>query len=95
MSSRSVSPEQAGGAGVQQPDSIAIPVSCHLAYEVQVTGSTTSQMKKKTKTMTKKQSKVKQFTYSFAPTKDNYIELLNTMIIKHTTLKVKNKASDE
>ena len=85
MSSNGNSPEP-----TSQPVALAVPISCHLLYEV----STTSQSKKKTKT-TKKGSKVKQFMHSFSPTKSNYVELLNTMIVKHMSLKVKNKVSDE
>ena len=73
-----------------QHNAFTVSVSCHLVYEV----STSSQSKKKTVKTTKKNSKVKQFNFSFAPTKSNYIELLNTLISKHT-LKIKNKASDE
>jgi hypothetical protein len=49
---------------------------------------------KKVKMTTKKETKV---TYNFTPTKSNYVELLNTMITRHTSLKVKSKlgASDK
>ena len=87
MSSNGNSPEP-----TSQPVALAVPISCHLLYEVSTTSS--SQSKKKTKT-TKKGSKVKQFMHSFSPTKSNYVELLNMMIVKHTSLKVKNKVSDE
>ena len=85
MSSNRNSPEP-----TSQPDAPAVPISCCLLYEF----STTSQLKKKMKT-TKKDSKVKQFMHSFSLTQSNYVELLNTMIVKHTSLKVKNKVLDE
>jgi hypothetical protein len=74
-----------------QPDAAVIPVSCHLAYEV---NASSTQTKKKTKT-TKKDTKVKQFTHSFSPMTTHYVDLLNVMVVKHTTLKVKNKATEE